>query len=808
VFNDKYLIVNIMIFKRSLVVALIVWLTIQIQAQTAENGIIQGRVYNSKNNTPISYATVVIWGTTMGALSDSAGVVIIKGIKPGYVQLKVSSVGYNVYTSEPILITNSKKVFIDIPMEETQVSLAEVTIRASPFRKSEESPVSLRRIDIAEIERNPGSNRDISKVIQSFPGVSSTPAYRNDVIVRGGGAAENRFYLDGVEIPNINHFATQGSSGGPVGIINVDFIKEVNFYSGAFPASRGNALSSVLEFNQIDGNKDKLKFKGAIGASDLALTLDGPLDKKTTFIASARRSYLQFLFEGLGLPFLPTYNDFQFKTRTSLNEKNEISFIGLGALDQNKLNLKANETESQRFILGYLPVNEQWSYTVGGVFKHFHKNGYDTWVLSRNHLNNVQYKYLNNVEIDSLKTLDYSSYEIENKFRYERSLRNSNGYKINVGVNLEYAEYYNRTFQKLFNGTLVDYKSNLDFIKWGMFGQVSKTYLKDRLILSLGLRSDANNYSSQMDNLFDQISPRFSISYALSPQWTLDANAGRYYQLPPYTTLGLRNSSGELLNKQNKITYVSADHLVTGFEYQPNQLSKLSVEVFYKWYKNYPLSVNDSISISSKSVDFGTFGDEQVISAAKGKAYGVELLYQNKDLAGFNVILSYTLVRSMAASYAGKFIPTAWDNKHILNLTTIRNFKRNWNMGLKWRFVGGAPYTPWDINKSSLASAWDVQGRAFPDYSQFNQLRLRSFHQLDFRVDKNYFFNKWSLRFYIDVQNVYGFKADEPDQLVRQVGSNGELLPATGTPSRYSLKVLESEGGGTILPTVGVIVEF
>jgi hypothetical protein len=797
-----------MFIRRCLISAVITSLALQIQAQTADNGIIQGRVYNAKNNTSISYATVVIWGTTTGALSDSAGVVLIKGIKPGYVQLKVTSVGYNVYTSEPILVTNSKKVFVDIPMEETQVNLAEVTIRASSFRKSEESPVSLRRIDIAEIERNPGSNRDISKVIQSFPGVSSTPAYRNDVIVRGGGAAENRFYLDGVEIPNLNHFATQGSSGGPVGIINVDFIKEVNFYSGAFPASRGNALSSVLEFSQIDGNKDKLKFRGSIGASDLALTLDGPLRKKTTFVTSVRRSYLQFLFAGLGLPFLPTYNDFQFKTRTRLNEKNEISFIGIGALDQNKLNLNANKTESQRFILGYLPVNKQWSYTVGGVFKHFHKNGYGTWVLSRSHLNNVQYKYFNNIEVDSLKTLDYSSYEIENKFRYERSLRNSNGYKFNTGANLEYAEYYNRTFQKLFNGALVDYKSKLDFIKWGLFGQVSKTYMDDRLILSLGLRSDANNYSGQMDNLLDQISPRFSISYALSSKWTLNANAGRYYQLPPYTTLGLRNSYGELVNKQNKVTYISADHLVAGFEYQPNQLSKLSIESFYKWYRNYPLSLNDSISISSKSVDFGTFGDEQVISMAIGKAYGAEFLYQNKDLAGFNIILSYTLVRSMATNYFGRFVPTAWDNKHILNLTTIRNFKRNWNIGLKWRFVGGAPYTPWDIGKSSLVSAWDVQGRAYPDYSQFNQLRLKSFHQLDLRVDKNYFFIKWSLRFYIDVQNVYGFKADEPAQLIRQVGSNGELLPATGIPSRYPLKVLESEGGGTILPTIGIIVEL
>ncbi|HQH41927.1 MAG TPA: Plug domain-containing protein, partial [Bacteroidales bacterium] len=217
------------------------------------------------------------------------------------------------------------------------------------------------------IEKNPGGNRDISRVIQAFPGVASTPAYRNDVIVRGGGPSENRFFLDGVEIPNLNHFATQGASGGPVGIINADLIREVNFYSGAFPASRGNALSSVLEFSTIDGNKEKTKFRGSVGASDLALALDGPLTSNTTYFLSARRSYLQFLFSALGLPFLPTYNDFQFKVRSRPDAKNEILIMGLGSLDNSRLNLNANETEIQRYILGYLPENKQYSYTFGAV---------------------------------------------------------------------------------------------------------------------------------------------------------------------------------------------------------------------------------------------------------------------------------------------------------------------------------------------------------------------------------------------------------------------------------------------------------
>jgi outer membrane receptor for ferrienterochelin and colicin len=525
-------------------------------------------------------------------------------------------------------------------------------------------------------------------------------------------------------------------------------------------------------------------------------------------VASVRRSYLQFLFAGLGLPFLPTYNDFQFKVHSTINSKNEITFMGLGAYDQDKLNLSANKTEEQRYILGYLPENDQWSYTFGAVCKHFGQRSSDTWVLSRNHLNNIQIKYRNNIQVDSLKLLDYNSYEEETKFRYERTISYDAGYKLNAGANTEYAEYYNRTFRQTFTNLPLNYSSSLEFVKWGLFAQLTKTFINDKLSFSLGTRVDANTYSSKMTNPFTQLSPRFSVSYVFAPKWSINGNIGRYYQLPPYTTLGYRNNNGELVNKQNGMTYISADHLVTGFDFLPDEASKFSIEGFYKWYRNYPLSVADSVSISSKGADFGTYGDEAILSQAKGKAFGAEVFYQTKNMQGLDVIFSYTFVRSEAENAHGNFIPTAWDNKHMLNITALHTFKRHWDVGFKWRFVGGAPYTPWDLNKSTLASAWDAQGQAYLDYSRYNQLRLKAFHQLDIRIDKQYYLRTWSMRFYLDIQNVYNFKSDQPDDLVRAEDTNGVPLPATGTPPRYQLKSINGGGSGTILPTVGVIIEL
>lgn len=781
---------------------------------SAQSGVIRGRVFNSTSNEPLPFTNIIIDGTTTGGISDFDGNYIITGANPGFTRLQASAIGYENYFTEIFQVTNARPVFVDIPMKEKAIMLENVEIKASPYRKTEESPVSMRTLGISEIEKNPGGNRDISKVIQALPGVASTPAFRNDIIIRGGGPSENRFYLDGIEIPNLNHFATQGASGGPVGIINVDFIREVDFYSGAFPANRGNALSSVLEMRQVDGNPEKFRYKAALGATDVALTANGPLSPKTTAIFSVRRSYLQFLFSAIGLPFLPTYNDIQFKIKTKIDKHNEITFIGLGALDQFKLNTAiSNPTEDQQYILDYLPVNKQWNYAIGAVYKHYRDHSYDTYVFSRNMLNNESYKYESNNESDASKLiLDYKSQEIENKFRYEKTAR-INAYKITAGAGLEYAKYSNNTYQRVFipgqSDTIfaLQYDSHFDLFKWNIFGQVSRGFADERLILSFGIRSDANNYDAAMADLTRQISPRFSAAYALTEKWFLNFNTGRFYQQPPYTTLGYRDRNGNLVNKENGLKFMNANHIVGGLEYRRTENAKFTVEGFYKRYNNYAFSVSDSVSLASKGADYGTYGDEQVSSTSTGRAYGLEVYFRDQVAGKVNLILSYTLVRSEFDDYSGKLIPSAWDNKHIFNLIASRAFMKNWNAGFKWRFVGGAPYTPYDLNRSSLKSAWNVRGRGYLDYAKFNSLRLQSFHQLDLRIDKEYFFNKWSLNFYVEIQNLYNFKADQPDNLMQMKDDAGIPLTDPKDPDRYMLKSV-SNSSGTVLPTIGVIVQF
>ena len=485
---------------------------------------IHGRIFDAASNEGLPFVNVLVSGTTIGTVTNDDGSYHLTALNPGFIRLEVSFIGYQDVVSPEIEVSNLRTAYLDIALEKSNTQLEEVTVSASLFRKTEESPLSLKNIGISEIETSPGANRDISKVIQSFPGVQSTPSFRNDIVVRGGGPSESRFFLDGVEVPNINHFATQGASGGPVGIINADLLREVNYFSGAFPANRGNALSGVFEFFQVDGNSDRLRAQASVGASEVSGTVNGPLGENTTYIVSARRSYLGLLFSALQLPFLPTFNDFQMKVKTKIDRKNELTLIGLGAIDRFALNLNIDEPDDQqKYILSTIPENEQWSYTAGLVYKHFREDGYQTIVASRSYLNNKAEKYLDNDDSsEANKTLSYHSEEIENKLRFENTTR-MDQVKINFGANLDFVRYTNSTQQKRYypDGILdINFDTGLNVIKWGLFVQASNKIFNERLTLSFGIRMDANNYSSEMASLFDQFSPRMSASYQINPNWS------------------------------------------------------------------------------------------------------------------------------------------------------------------------------------------------------------------------------------------------------------------------------------------------
>ena len=791
--------------KRLLSVLLLCHITISfLWAQPVHQ--VKGTVIDKSSRQPLEFINVMIVGLNKGGVTNAEGKFSIEQVPPGIYRLQASAIGYKTVTT-PEYILSTRDLHIQIEMEENQTELEGVTITASPFRRDIESPVSLRIIGLQEIEKSPGANRDISRIVQSYPGVAFSPiGYRNDLIVRGGSPSENRFYLDGVEIPNINHFSTQGASGGPVGILNADLIREVNFYTGAFPTDKGNALSSVLDFKLRDGDMERNSVKATLGASEVSLASNGHLGKKTSYLVSVRQSYLQFLFDMLGLPFLPTFTDAQFKLKTRFDAQNELTVLGLGGIDKMKLNNKADD-EDNEYILSYLPKIQQETFTLGAVYRHYAGAHVQSVIASHSYLNNRNTKYRQNDESnpDNL-TLRLRSTEQNTQFRLENSSSFRN-WKVTVGANLDYSQYSNTTFQKVYtdHAQTFDYHTYLDIMRWGLFGTINYTSIDERFTASLGLRTDANNYSAAMKDMTDQLSPRLSLSYQLTEHWSLSGNAGLYYQLPPYTALGFKNNNGLYANKY-ALRYMQVSQGSIGINWRKGDTFEVSLEGFYKDYDKIPLSVADGIPLTCKGNDYGVIGNELLTSTAQGRSYGAELLLKWLIAKKLNLASSFTLFKSeYRNNKESEYIASAWDNRFIFNLRGTYNLPRHWSVGMKVSCIGGAPYTPYDADKSSLVTAWNAQGKPYYDYTRYNEERLPAFTQVDIRIDKTFYLKRCMLGFYIDLQNIAGSKLKQADVLMSTGVIKNPDAPIAG--QRYVMKSVKQESG-TLLPTLGITFEY
>lgn len=766
---------------------------------------IKGVVIDKSTRQPLEFVNVLVVGLGIGASTDANGNFLITQVPPGIYRLQASFLGYKTELT-PEYRVNHVTPYVQIELEEENASLNEVVVTASPFQKVPESPVSLRVIGLQEIEKAPGANRDISKVVQNYPGVAFSPiGYRNDLIVRGGGPSENRFYLDGVEIPNINHFSTQGASGGPVGLIDADLIRSVKFYSGAFPADKGNALSSVLDFSLRDGDMERNSLKATLGASEVSLSSNGHIGNKTSYLVSVRQSYLQALFKILGLPFLPAYTDASFKIKTRFDSHNELTLLGLGGIDRMKLNLGI-EGEDAEYMLSYLPEINQETYTVGGVYRHYSQRHVQSIVLSQSYLNNRNVKYRDNDESSEENlTLRLGSIEQETKLRMENTSSWS-VWKVKAGFDLNYSRYKSNEYRKVFANALreYDYHTDLSLWRWGMFASVDYAAPDKSFTASMGVRTDGNNYSDKMKELWRQLSPRLSVSYRLIEGLTLSGHVGLYYQLPSYTALGFKGEEGEYVNRH--LDYISVSQESLGLSWTPNENMELSVEGFYKLYGHMPFSLSDQIPLSCKGNDYGTIGNEPLSSEAKGRSYGVELMFKWLLTQKLNLSSSLTIFKSeFKDGEQGSYVPSAWDNRFILNMSGTYNFPKHWSLGAKVSCIGGSPYTPYDVEKSSLVEAWNVQGRAYYDYSRYNQERLPVFGQLDVRVDKTFYLKKCMLGFYLDIQNITASKLRQPDALM----STGQIENPSAPLSeqRYVMKSIRQESG-TLLPTLGITFEY
>lgn len=737
-------------------------------------GTITGSVIDFVTKQPLIGTNIIILGTTNGAATDINGNFRIENLEPNTYQLRASAIGYESQTKTDITVSPGRLTQITFQLVAQVIEFESVVVTNDFFQKDPFEVNSIRSFSFEEIRRSPGGFEDVVRALSILPGVAQADAGRNDLIVRGGAPSENLYLVDGIEVPNINHFGTQGATGGPLSFINLDFVRETSFSTGGFSSLYGDKLSSVLTIDLRNGRNDRLGGKATISASQFGINAEGPLfNEKSTFIFSARRSYLDFIFNAAGFSFVPEYYDVLTKADFRIDNKNSLSFLFISAFGNVKF---LNDDEEQRFDNSRILGTDQIQYVSGLSFKRLINKGFFNISLSRNFTDfdsRQRDKDLNPIFTNK-------SREEENNLRADLVYQFNNRSEINFGGSVKLIEFdadiLFPTFTTTFGDSLpiTSLNESERFLKLASYANFNFRPVS-RLTTNLGLRLD---YFDALNNS-TYLSPRFSTSYRLSELINLNFSTGIYYQAPSYIWLIAEERNRNLKN-------VKVDQYVLGFDYRLFADALLKVESFYKNYKNYPASIirpylvlaNTGAGFAGSDDNYSAFGLEPLVSEGFGNARGIELSIQKKlSQIPYYGILSLTYSESEFTALDGITRPGSYDQNWIFNVSGGYNINQFWEVSAKFRFASGKPYTPFNSDGTQ-------------NIDEYNSRRLKSAHSLDVRVDKRWFFSGWTLITYIDIQNIYnqnnlsGVRWDPREQKVDESSSIG-ILPSIGISAEF-----------------------
>jgi hypothetical protein len=513
-----------------------------------DSGKIHGLVQDAVTKEPMAYATVMVLETTNGTQTDENGRFIIENLPPGTYRVRASLIGHLPQIKTDVIVAYGHSRDVLFYLEPSPVELPEVEIPLGYFTVNSEALTSTQSFSNEEIRRAPGGFEDVVRAISVLPGVVQAQPGRNDLIVRGGAPSENLYVVDNVEIPNINHFGTQGAAGGPISFLNLDFVRDVQFSTGGFGAQFGDKISSVMTIELEEGRRDRLGGKATLSATQLGMNLEGPIDSKGSFLASVRRSYLDWIFAASGFSFVPEYWDFLAKGVYDLDLHNQLTVTGIGVINNTRL---FNDDADQRFDNSRILANSQNQYYGLASWRRLFRGGFMTTSVGRS---SVDFNYLQN---DSLlhPLILSDSREDETTLRSDAVIELEHGSQLSFGAQAKFAQLVGSMlipgYTTYFGDAVeVDRGWNQDGVKSAAYVQYSRRFAS-RLLVSLGARVDA------FDMIEDKIAvgPRFAMSYELTRRTTLSLSGGRYHQSPSYIWL--------VTNPANrKLKHVRADQLV------------------------------------------------------------------------------------------------------------------------------------------------------------------------------------------------------------------------------------------------------
>lgn len=703
-------------------------------------GILKGRVIDKVTQSPLPDAVIEVINTGEKTGTDSEGYFTFDDLEITNIELKVSYIGYTDLLKTDLVLYPNRPLEIIIEMNTTSITTNEIEVESNYFQKDQDINVSSINLDYEEIRRAPGAAEDISRMIQSGPGVSISNDQRNDLIIRGGSASENLFLIDGVEILNLNHFGSQGSTGGPIGLINLKFLQDANIYTGGFPVMYGNKLSGAVDLKFRNGSRKYYYNNLDLSLQGFGGLFEGALSKNSSYLVSVRRSYLDLIQNAIRLSAVPKYWDLNMKLSFDLNEKNSLGFVGFSAIDNIEFG-KRDTTDENANPFQNVTSDRQF-YGGGFTHKYFIKNGYIQNVLSTNitDFNTVQNNKDNTSVIYSNKSL-----ESETLLKSDLYLQLNNKLNLTSGIGgkmvLNNYNIYNKSDTSYTGYITPELRFDNDISSAILYGysNLSSRLFNERLTVNAGLRYDYFGYLNNKGNF----SPRIGASYNITPVTTINASAGIFYQNPEYIWLASDESNKNL-------EMIKAEHYIFGIEHYFAPDIRATAEVYRKNYSNYPVSVNNPTYILvNGGSEYGPNLVGSAVSDGYGTVDGFDISIQKK-LSGNGIygMLNYSYMNSQFQALAGGKVPGAFDQTNQITLTLGYQVAKDWLIGLKYKYATGKPYTPFDTEASIAAD------RGIYDMSRYNALRIPDYQRIDLRIDKNFTFNNIGIVGYIEFQNL------------------------------------------------------
>ncbi len=746
------------------------WLLLPLSVAAQYKQVIKGNVADKESKIPLIGVSVSIidMESRPGTVTDEQGDFIIKNIPVGKHTIQFSYMGYNSATLGGVLVTSAKEVILNIEMEESANKLDEVVISDKRDHINEMALVSTKTFDVQETERYAGSRADPARMASNFAGVVGADDSRNDIVIRGNSPQGVLWRLEDIDIPNPNHFAVSGTSGGPVTILNNKTLANSDFFTGAFPSEYGNSTAGVFDLKMRNGNTDRYEFTGQLGFLGTELAAEGPISrkKKSSFLVTYRYSTLK-LFEGLNIKIgtnsVPNYQDAALKLNFPMGKKANLSFFGIGGMSKIDL-IVSNLTEQPEELYGESDRDQYFSTNTGVLgtsFSYIINPTTYTKVTIAETGTDVKATHDKvfrgpNFEVDSLKyILGYRFATSTTVAHWYINKKLSNRHTLKAGIINNYYKLNLVDSSRQYPPSLQTWQHRLNFNGGTDLIQAYLQYKyrpDDALTLTAGLHAQYLTHSKSK-----ALEPRVAMRYTPNETNVFSLGYGLHSQLQPmYQYFAVLPSNPVNAMHNYDIDFTRSHHAVGGYEHIFSRTLKLRSEVYYQYLFNVPIEQRAGSSFSglNQGTSFSRLFPDTLVNAGTGYNYGLELTIEKSFANNYYILLSSSVFESKARGNDGVYRNTDYNGRFAANMLTGYELKLSKNStlltGLKVTYAGGRLYSPPDVAASNAIGDLVVID------SLRNTLQFKDYFRADIKLGVRINAKKLTHEIAIDLVNILG----------------------------------------------------